>query len=96
MVQDFSYPSNLYRGYNYTGRELDVNEQQAVSTTQMMKTPNQVVMLEKQALTNPMLIGFLLEKISVTVMKRRGAASLKVEVQDCHHLCREAPLMSLR
>ena len=44
-----------------------MNEQQAVSTTQMMKTPNQVVMLEKQVLTNPMLIGFLLEKISVTV-----------------------------
>ena len=30
------------------------------------------------------------------VMKRRGAASLKVGVQDCHHLCRDAPLMSLR
>ena len=43
-----------------------MNEQQAVSTTQMVKMPNQVVMLEKQALTNPMLIGFLLEKISVT------------------------------
>ncbi|KAG6765110.1 hypothetical protein POTOM_029126 [Populus tomentosa] len=98
MPETFPSASGIafWQQWIYSCRELDVNEQQAVSTTQMVKTPNQVVMLEKQALTNPMLIGFLLEKISVTVMKRRGAASLKVEVQDCHHLCRDAPLMSLR